>query len=42
MLKYKGYTGVVQFDSEAMIFHGKVTLRDVITFRGTTSDKKRI
>ena len=37
MLKYKGYTGVVQFDDKAMIFHGEVTgLRDVITFRGTT------
>jgi len=37
MLKYKGYTGVVQFDDEAMIFHGEVIgLRDVITFRGTT------
>lgn len=37
MLKYKGYTGVVQFDDEAMIFHGEVLgLRDVITFRGTT------
>lgn len=37
MLKYKGYTGVVIFDDEAMIFHGEVTgLRDVITFRGTT------
>jgi len=37
MLKYKGYAGVVQFDDEAMIFHGEVIgLRDVITFRGTT------
>jgi predicted HicB family RNase H-like nuclease len=37
MLKYKGYLGVVQFDDEAMIFHGEVMgLRDVITFRGTT------
>lgn len=37
MLKYKGYAGVVQFDDEAMIFHGEVVgLRDVITFRGTT------
>jgi predicted HicB family RNase H-like nuclease len=37
MLKYKGYTGVVKFDNEAMIFHGEVFgLRDVITFRGTT------
>lgn len=37
MLKYKGYVGVVQFDDDAMIFHGEVIgLRDVITFRGTT------
>ena len=37
MLKYKGYMGVVQFDDEAMIFHGEVVgLRDVITFRGKT------
>lgn len=37
MLKYKEYIGVVQFDDEAMIFHGEVVgLRDVITFRGTT------
>lgn len=40
MLKYKGYTGVVQFDDEVMIFHGEVTdLRDVITFHGTTSEE---
>lgn len=40
MLKYKGYTGVVQFDDEAMIFHGEVIgLRDVITFRGTTPEE---
>lgn len=40
MLKYKGYTGVVQFDDEAMIFHGEVIrLRDIITFRGTTPEE---
>jgi predicted HicB family RNase H-like nuclease len=40
MLKYKGYTGVVQFDDEAMIFHGEVMgLRDIITFRGTTPEE---
>jgi predicted HicB family RNase H-like nuclease len=40
MLKYKGYTGVVQFDDEAMIFHGEVIgIRDVITFRGTTPEE---
>lgn len=40
MLKYKGYSGIVQFDDEAMIFHGEVIgLRDVITFRGTTPEE---
>ena len=40
MMKYKGYTGVVQFDDEAMIFHGEVIgVRDVITFRGTTTEE---
>jgi predicted HicB family RNase H-like nuclease len=40
MLKYKNYTGFVQFDDEAMIFHGEVVgLRDVITFRGTTPEE---
>ena len=39
-MKYKGYTGVVQFDDDAMIFHGEVIgLRDVITFRGTTPNE---
>lgn len=44
MLKYKGYTGVVNFDDEAMIFHGEVIgLKDFITFRGTTTKEiKRI
>jgi len=37
MLKYKGYTGHVEFDDEAAIFHGEVLeLRDVITFQGKT------
>jgi predicted HicB family RNase H-like nuclease len=40
MLKYKGYVGIVQFDDEAMIFHGDVIgLRDVITFQGTTPEE---
>ena len=43
MLKSKGYAGVVQFDDEAMIFHGEVIgLRDVITFRGTTAEELKI
>jgi len=37
MLNHKGYTGIVEFDSEAGIFHGEVLdTRDVITFQGTT------
>ncbi len=40
MLKYKGYTAVIQFDDEAMIFHGEVIgLRDIITFRGKTPEE---
>src|SRR4030042_3586677 len=35
MLKYKGYTGHVEYDDEARIFHGEVLdLKDVITFQG--------
>ena len=35
MLKYKGYSGHVEFDDETGIFHGEVLdLRDVITFQG--------
>ena len=37
MLKYKGYTGRVEYDDEAKIFHGEVIdTKDVITFQGTT------
>ena len=37
MLKYKGYTGHVEYDGEAKIFHGEVLdTKDVITFQGTT------
>lgn len=40
VLKYKGYSGVVQFDDDAMIFHGEVIgLRDVITFRGKSPEE---
>jgi predicted HicB family RNase H-like nuclease len=35
MLKYKGYSGVVEYDEIAKIFHGEVIdTRDVITFQG--------
>ncbi|MFB3785779.1 MAG: type II toxin-antitoxin system HicB family antitoxin [bacterium] len=34
-LRYKGYTGHVEFDDQARIFHGEVLgTRDVITFQG--------
>ena len=37
MMKYKGYTGHVEYDDEAKIFHGQVLgLKDVITFEGET------
>ena len=37
MLTYKGYTGHVEFDEEAGLFHGEVLdTRDVITFQGTS------
>ncbi len=40
MLHYKGYTGVVEFDDEAGVFHGEVLdTRDVITFQGTTVEE---
>ncbi len=37
MMQYKGYTGRVEFDDGADLFHGEVIgLRDVITFQGRT------
>lgn len=37
MLEYKGYSGNVEFDAEAGLFHGEVLdTRDVITFQGTS------
>lgn len=40
MMEYKGYIGIVEFDSEAKLFHGDViNTRDVITFQGTTVDE---
>ena len=40
MLKYKGYTGQVEFDDESGIFHGEVLdLRDVITFQGRSVEE---
>lgn len=40
MPKYKGYSGNVEFDDEAGIFHGEVLdLRDVVTFQGRSVDE---
>ena len=40
MLKYKGYTGRVEYDDEAGIIHGEVLdLRDVITFEGKSVEE---
>lgn len=40
MMQYKGYTGHVEYDDDAKIFHGEVVgLKDVITFQGRTVDE---
>ncbi len=37
MLTHHGYTGHVEFNDEAGLFHGEVLgLRDVVTFQGTS------
>lgn len=39
-MTYKGYTGIVEFDEQARIFHGEVVgLRDVITFEGSSVEE---
>jgi len=39
-MEYKGYIAVVEYDSEARLFHGDVVnTRDVITFQGRTVDE---
>ena len=43
MLQYKGYTGRVEFDDRAEIFHGEVCgLRDVITFQGRSAKELKM
>ena len=43
MLKYKGYTGYVEFDDEAGLLHGEILdTRDVITFQGKTVAEMKI
>ena len=40
MLNHKGYTGHVEFDDEARLFHGEVLdLKDVVTFQGRTVEE---
>ena len=40
MLEYQGYTGHVEFDDKAGLFHGEVLeTRDVITFQGTSVEE---
>lgn len=40
MMKYKGFTGHVEYDDEAKIFHGEVLgIKDVVTFQGITVDE---
>jgi predicted HicB family RNase H-like nuclease len=40
MLKYKGYTGRVEFDDEAGLFHGEVIdLKDMVTFQGRSVEE---
>ena len=40
MMQYKGYSGKVEYDDDAEIFHGEVIgLREVITFQGKTVDE---
>ena len=40
MLRYKGFSGRVEYDEAASVFHGEVLdTRDVITFEGTTVDE---
>ncbi len=40
MLQHRGYTGQVEFDDEARLFHGEVIdLRAVVTFQGTSIEE---
>ena len=39
MLKYKNYTGIVEYDPDGKIFTGEaIGLRDVVTFQGRTPE----
>ena len=40
MLNYKGYSGQINYDDEARIFHGEVVdTHDIITFQGKSVDE---
>jgi len=40
MLRYKGFSGHVEYDESASVFHGEVLdTRDVITFEGTSVEE---
>ncbi len=40
MMRYKGYTGRVEYDDEAKIFHGEVLdTKDLITFQGSSVEE---
>ncbi len=39
-MRYKGYTGIVEFDEDSRLFHGEVVgLKDVITFQGQSVEE---
>ena len=39
-MTYKRYSGIIEFDDQARIFHGEVVgLRDVITFQGRSVEE---
>lgn len=39
-MKYKGYSGHVEYNDEVKIFHGEVvSLKDVITFQGCSVEE---
>ncbi len=40
MMNYKGYTGHIEFDDEAGLFHGEVIdTRDLVTFQGRSVEE---
>ena len=42
VLRYKGYTGSVEFDAESNVLHGRVMgIRDLVGYHGTSVDELR-